>query len=691
MDRYRKYGPGDDVPLNDGDGFFRGFYSRFQPTSLTQGQAFYSGNMRMDRGTCRVRKGLKSLATDIVQPNPPPIADIAVLALNVLITLLVRVAGTVTADTAIPHGYLSGDRINISGAAQNEYNGDFNIVVTTPSQFTYAIATTPFSPASGTIVANNGPLLTETTSTQVVGSGDYADTLTNTTGIVMALEGLAYLYRDGLSAVAIGYPAGETCDVGAPCDLVQFLGRVFLFRGYQYAEPQDVVSISHAAGVATVVTPFVHNLAVGQWVTIEGGDQYGYRGLHQITAVPTPTSYQFAITGAPVTPGTGTFASRPSKPPLVWDMDLSGSPAFEYVLTGPHPFGAPLIRMPAVDWGMYFVGRMVLPYARDQLIISDIFDAETYDPSQTQFRLLPGTADWLIAAFPFQDARLLVLYRKSVHLQVFDNTDLSISQAFEITRGFGCVARRTVANCGPYIVWLSDLGVVRMSVSEVIELRNTAAPLSDPIDDVIRRINWAYAGTAVSAFWNNRYYLAVPLDSATENNTVLVYNFLNEAWESVDTYPGAFDVLNFHILDYNGEKRLHAVSKLGYVSLLEELDVDEFGPTTTPNTFPILGSLKTRNYLAQTYDVKRVRRFQLEMNMQTGDQVQGQYILSNPDGEMDAFTLNATSPTDISVRAIVNRRGVSGRLEITTTGGRPEFKTIVAESTVNSRATLSYR
>jgi hypothetical protein len=294
-------------------------------------------------------------------------------------------------------------------------------------------------------------------------------------------------------------------------------------------------------------------------------------------------------------------------------MDLSASPAFEYVLTGPHPAGAPLIRMPAVDWGMYFVGRMVLPYSRDQLIISDIFDAETYDPSQTQFRLLPGTADWLVAAFPFQDARLLVLYRKSVHLQVFDNVDLTISQAFEITRTFGCVARRTVANCGPYIAWLSDLGVVRLSVSEVIELRNTSAPLSDPIDDIIRRINWPYAGNAVATFWNNRYYLAVPLDAATENNTVLVFNFLNDAWESVDTYPGAFDVLNFHILDYQGAKRLHAVSKLGYVSLLEELDVDEFGPTTTPNSFPIIGSLKTRNYLAQTYDIKRVRRFQLEM------------------------------------------------------------------------------
>jgi hypothetical protein len=166
-------------------------------------------------------------------------------------------------------------------------------------------------------------------------------------------------------------------------------------------------------------------------------------------------------------------------------MVLTGSPAFVVVPTGPNTAGAPLINMPAVDWGDYFKGRFVLPWSRDQLVLSDEFDAGTYDPSQTQFRILPGTADWIVAAFPYQQSRILVLYRKSVHLVLLDGNSLAIAQAVEVTRNFGCVARKTVVNCGPYILWLSDLGVIRLQIGLELNLTSTTAPLSDPIQNII--------------------------------------------------------------------------------------------------------------------------------------------------------------------------------------------------------------
>jgi hypothetical protein len=274
--------------------------------------------------------------------------------------------------------------------------------------------------------------------------------------------------------------------------------------------------------------------------------------------------------------------------------------AFIVVPTGPNAAGAPKIDMPPVDWGVFFKSRFALPWSRDQMILSDILDANTYDPSQTQFRILPGTNDWIVAAFPYQEARLLVLYRKSVHALLLDGSTLTVAQAFEVTRNFGCVARRSVANCGPYIAWLSDLGVVRMNVNAELNLQNTAAPLSDPIQDIIDQINWAYASNAVATFWNNRYYLAVPTGTSAVNNTILVYNFLNEAWESVDTYPEGYDALNFHIISYNGKKRVHSVGTVGYVSLLEENQTDQFGAPQSEMNYAIAGSLKTRNYLAGT-------------------------------------------------------------------------------------------
>ncbi len=277
-----------------------------------------------------------------------------------------------------------------------------------------------------------------------------------------------------------------------------------------------------------------------------------------------------------------------------------------------------------------------------------------------------------------------------MHAIFLDGTSLAVASAYEITRNFGCVARKSVANCGPFIVWLSDIGVVKMEIGNELSLTNTSAPLSDPIQDQIDTINWAYAGNAVGTFWNNRYYLAAPTNGSLVNNTIFVYNFLNEAWESVDTYPSGYDVINFHVISYNGTKRIHSVGSFGFVSLLEENDFDEFGAPQAPMDYQIAGLLKTRNYLAATYDIKKVRRFQTEINVTEGDAFTANYVLSNPDHTMQVIDYVATTTTDATLRSTVNRRGVSGRIEFSTSYGRPEFKAVTAESTVSSRATLNY-
>jgi hypothetical protein len=51
------------------------------------------------------------------------------------------------------HGYTGGDQVLISGADQPEYNGLFAIGGTGPSTFSYTVAGTPASPATGRIIA----------------------------------------------------------------------------------------------------------------------------------------------------------------------------------------------------------------------------------------------------------------------------------------------------------------------------------------------------------------------------------------------------------------------------------------------------------------------------------------------------------------------------------------------------------
>lgn len=689
MDRYRSYQPTDDPPLNDGDSYFLGMWSRYQPTYLKAGQLAFSGNGRLDRGTFKVRAGLKTLSNGITLANPPLIVGAITLANDVAVASITRSGGTATVTTSGNHGYASTNRVNIRGAVQTDYNGDYTITVTGLTTFTYAVANTPTSPATGTIFANMGPRVFNSYDSSVVGSGDYAADLTNTEGIIIASTSFAYLYITGVGISTMTYPAGETLTLGQPCCIVQFLDKVYMFRGYATTTntPLAISGITRSVNTATATTSGAHGLTTLQWVQIAGAGQYDYNIIAQVTVTGANT-FTYTVANTPTSPATGTITARIVQPPMYWDMNTS-TLAWAVVPEGSNAAGAPLIDMPAVDWGVFFKSRFCLPYARDQLILSDDLDAGTYDPSQTQFRILPGTADWIIAAFPYQDLKLLVLYRKSVHAILLDGSTLAVAQAVEITRNFGCVARRTVANCGPYIVWLSDIGVVQMQIANELALTNTAAPLSDPIQDQIQTINWTYSSNAVAVFWNNRYYLAVPTGSSAVNNTVFVYNFLNEAWESVDTYPAGFDVLNFHVISYNGTKRIHAVSSIGYVFLMEELNYDEFGVPGNVQDFQIAGQMNTRNYLAGTYDVKRVRRFQLDANVTVGDTFTSTYELSNPDYSLTLPTYIATQTTDVSLRNTVGRRGVSGGLQIATTSGRPEFKAITAESTITTRGTYN--
>jgi len=63
---------------------------------------------------------------------------------------LTQTAGTATATTSAPHGYSTGDYINIEGATPDNYNGDFKITVTGPTTFTYTCDSTLASPATVT-------------------------------------------------------------------------------------------------------------------------------------------------------------------------------------------------------------------------------------------------------------------------------------------------------------------------------------------------------------------------------------------------------------------------------------------------------------------------------------------------------------------------------------------------------------
>jgi uncharacterized phage protein gp47/JayE len=67
------------------------------------------------------------------------------------VSALVRTGTTVTATTVADHDLATGVSLTISGATETEYNGVHSILVTSVTTFTYQLASTPSSPATGTI------------------------------------------------------------------------------------------------------------------------------------------------------------------------------------------------------------------------------------------------------------------------------------------------------------------------------------------------------------------------------------------------------------------------------------------------------------------------------------------------------------------------------------------------------------
>ena len=76
---------------------------------------------------------------------------------QVNVSSITRSGTTATVTTAAAHGFSTGDVALIAGAAETAYNGEFVVTVTGGTSFTYDVAGSPATPATGTITSNRAP------------------------------------------------------------------------------------------------------------------------------------------------------------------------------------------------------------------------------------------------------------------------------------------------------------------------------------------------------------------------------------------------------------------------------------------------------------------------------------------------------------------------------------------------------
>jgi len=255
--------------------------------------------------------------------------------------------------------------------------------------------------------------------------------------------------------------------------------------------------------------------------------------------------------------------------------------------------------------------RLLVPYGRDNIAVSDILNYTRYDAALDDFNVNTGSEDVLVRLFAFTGTTVLVF--KSQSLLALNNVtgDLSSVALQVINSNLGCVAAKSVATLGGDVLFLSATGVFR--VQQIVQARLETAPLpvSDPIEPIIRRINWLAASGAHAIVHGRYYYLAVPLDGAARNNAVLVFNASTESWEGVHTFPEGVHFDRLHLTDWNFEKRVFAVDDAARrVHLLYEgrHDIIDGIPAEIP------ASVLTRGFALGEPGQKRFRRMRMRIS-----------------------------------------------------------------------------
>ena len=725
MSRYDSYGNYDDKQIDVFDTTFAGFNNRLKPDALPSGMLTSSKNFRFDlEGIAQTRKGITLTKAPLALDANSAFTIPFYLYANITASSASVTTNTVTLNFSSAHGIVDETLVSVSGMTGLTNYADGNFKANRVDADTIEITSTSVSGTpSGTIVVG-APKLASAFTTQVYGSCNYSDFFNDGVEyIILAGNDKAYAIKlSDQSSTEITYPAGV--QISSRVDMIQGLNRVFIFRDGQtalefsgnlsgspaftkvssgpYTQPKILKASGNTAisanGLATV-TETSHGLESGDVIeVISASFLPSDVSSYTITKVDA-NSFTFPTNAVDASSQNGQYIGRVS-------------------------VGSGYIHMPAPPYGVAHDFRLVVPYfydptttdnftARnvdDEILTSFPNRADKYDtPYSTLGTSEGGVNDRLVGLFSFADDKLLLFNRKSISL-VSGIGSLNFQDTVRqlITSELGLVARKSVVQIGNQIMFLSDNGVYGVSFQDLYNLRGNEVPLSEAINGTFERINKAYWENSVSVYFDNRYYLAVPLNGedgteATSNNAILIFNFLNKQWESIDSVGSTsttgttidFDIQDMIVAGDGDDRGVYVVNTLGGVHKLDG-STNGFDSVITQiggseQRVDISSEITTREYNGGIIDRKKWSSF--EMQCESSPELVSDFkitgITTNLDKTLDLQNLSTynggeqlPAGEDVSIRGrIGNPRGYSLQMKIEPTLGRPKIKIIKASGT----------
>jgi hypothetical protein len=717
MARYSSFS-GRDTPIAEtADIGFSRFNNRLRPDQLQAGELAMSVNGRMNvDGTWQVRPGVDTFGP-VIGTKDETLALPFYLWPQVVISSATRSGTTVTITTSTNHGFSSSYAVAIVAVSPGtvDPNGNKTITVTGLNTFTYTIAGATGSETYSVTASSKagGAILGTSSINGAFGSCLFSNPASNNDEyIILALFSNAIAINMATKATTtIAYPSGIF--ISQPVNMLQAFNKVFIFRdgatalewNGSFSGTPAFTKVANGEYAATTYLDSNNNTVIANGIVTVSETAHGFSvgdRIHVVdkgssTLVEQEEGYVIATVA-----DADTFTFYAEVPDLT-------SHKVVYAKKQPSQLG--FTHMPAPAWGVYHQRRLIVPYyynttgssgsetitdrnVRDEILLSDVFDSDTYDRIQNQLKVTAGIADYLQYVHPFTEDNAVIFNRNSIHLMLGLSGSIADISLKEITREAGLVAQKSVVTIGDRIFFLSDNGVYSTSFQDLYNLRGAGLPLSDPINPLIKRINPDYAHNAVAIYHDNRYWIAVPLDNSPRNNAILVYNLLNQGWESLDIIDQeGWDISNFIVSGAGGINKLYAVNRFGGVHTIDER-VDGFDyiytfPGGDSIPYPIEAEVVTRQYVFDDVGRKSFNSYEVHVESSEYEPSDADItmISENIDKEAPMYSLAESLEEDLpigedsSVRGrIGNIRAYGMQLKFVPTKGRPKLRMVKLEA-----------
>jgi hypothetical protein len=180
--------------------------------------------------------------------------------------------------------------------------------------------------------------------------------------------------------------------------------------------------------------------------------------------------------------------------------------------------------------------RIVVSGVDNKVYFSQFLDGKTWDLNKWVIRV-GAKSDPIHGILSWTNSDLLVFKRHSIYLVSCEPTyAVSDFEVKPIHKSLGTFCNKTACQVGDDVfVLCPPIGVVRIARAQGTDQQNSidnTDPVSRPIENYIKMIDWSAAFYKASAYyWNHRYFLSVPISIAGVTiMTTFVYNTVTESW-----------------------------------------------------------------------------------------------------------------------------------------------------------------